>query len=182
MQITPFSIAGPVLIQPKVIGDARGWFVEAFKDAWFRENVTDITFIQDNHSFSATVGTVRGLHGQRAPMAQGKLVRCVRGAIFDVVVDVREASPTFGQWAGATLTPEKAEQMWVPEGFLHGFCTLTPDTEVIYKVTAPYSPADEVGVAFDDPEIGIDWPVTRANATLSDKDNALPRLRFLAEA
>jgi len=182
MQITPFSIAGPVLIRPKIIGDARGWFIETFKDGWFRENVADLAFVQDNHSFSAAVGTIRGLHGQRAPTIQGKLVRCLRGAIFDVVVDARDGSPTFGQWAGATLTPEKAEQMWVPEGFLHGFCTLVPDTEVTYKVTAPYSPDDEIGVAFDDPDIGIDWPVKRADAVLSEKDRMLPRLRALTEA
>jgi len=182
MQITPFSIVGPVLIRPKIIGDARGWFIETFKDKWFRENVADAGFIQDNHSFSANMGTVRGLHGQRAPTAQGKLVRCVRGAVFDVAVDIRDGSVTFGQWVGATLTPENAEQMWVPEGFLHGFCTLVPDTEVVYKVTAPYSPENEVGVAFDDPDIGIDWPVTRHDAVLSDRDRVLPGLRALTEA
>lgn len=181
MQITPLSIAGPVLVHPRILGDSRGWFIETFRDSWFRENVADVAFVQDNHSFSAVMGTVRGLHGQRAPTAQGKLVRCVRGAIFDVVVDVRNGSPTFGHWAGARLTPEKAEQMWVPEGFLHGFCTLMPDTEVVYKVTAPYSAADEIGVAFDDPDIGVDWPIKRGDAVLSDKDKALPRLRALAE-
>ena len=182
MQIAPFSIAGPVLIRPKILGDARGWFIETFKDGWFREHVADVGFVQDNHSFSAAAGTIRGLHGQRAPAAQGKLVRCIRGAIFDVVVDIREGSATFGQWAGAKLTPEAAEQMWVPEGFLHGFCTLTPDTEVCYKVTAAYSPADEIGVAFDDPDIGIDWPVKRPDAVLSDKDRVLPHLRAFTEA
>ncbi len=182
MQISTFSIAGPVLIKPKVHGDARGIFIETFKDAWFRETVADVGFVQDNQSFSAQLGTVRGLHCQLAPAGQGKLVRCIRGAIFDVAVDVRPGSPTYAQWVGVTLVPDRAEQLWVPEGFLHGFCTLTTDTEVLYKVTAPYSPEHERGVAFDDPDIAVDWPVKRADAILSDKDRVLPRLRAVAEA
>ncbi len=182
MQIKTFAIPGPVLITPTRHGDGRGWFIEAFKADWFRTTVADVGFIQDNQSFSAQTGTVRGLHCQTGASAQGKLVRCLRGAIFDVAVDVRPGSATYGQWAAATLTPENAEQLWVPEGFLHGFCTLTPDTEVFYKVTAPYDPAAEFGVAFDDADIAIDWPVKRAEAVLSDKDRVLPPLRAVAEA
>jgi len=167
------------LITPKRHADARGYFMEAFKDAWFRENVADTGFVQDNQSLSAQVGTIRGLHYQEAPMAQGKLVRCLKGAIFDVAVDIRPGSGTFGQWIGETLTPENAQQLWVPEGFAHGFCTLEPDTEVFYKVTNPYSPTHDKGVAFDDPEIGIEWPIDILHAFLSDKDRVQPGLSSL---
>lgn len=174
-----FPIAGPALIQPRKIGDARGFFMEAFKDAWFREHIEDTTFVQDNQSLSAQVGTIRGLHYQKAPVAQGKLVRCLKGSIFDVAVDIRPGSATFGQWVGATLTAEGAEQLWVPEGFAHGFCTLEPDTEVFYKVTNPYSAEHDAGVAFDDPAIGIDWPIDLATAVLSAKDKVQPKLADL---
>lgn len=179
MQLKIFDIDGPVLILPKKLGDSRGYFMEAFKDNWFRENVADIGFVQDNQSLSAQAGTVRGLHYQEAPMGQGKLVRCLKGAIFDVAVDVRPGSATFGKWIGETLTAEGAEQLWVPEGFLHGFCTLRPDTEVFYKVTNPYSPAHDRGIAWNDPEIGVEWPVSADEAILSDKDKLLPPLRSL---
>ncbi len=179
MQLKIFDIDGPVLILPKKLGDSRGYFMEAFKDNWFRENVADIGFVQDNQSLSAQAGTVRGLHYQEAPMGQGKLVRCLKGAIFDVAVDVRPGSATFGKWIGETLTAEGAEQLWVPEGFLHGFCTLKPDTEVFYKVTNPYSPAHDRGIAWNDPEIGVEWPVSADEAILSDKDKLLPPLRSL---
>ena len=182
MQVTRYSIDGPALITPRKLGDSRGYFMEAFKDGWFRENVADVAFVQDNQSLSALAGTIRGLHYQTAPMGQGKLVRCLKGAIFDVAVDARPGSATFGQWVGVTLTPENAEQLWVPEGFLHGFCTLTPDTEVFYKVTNAYSPAHDRGVAFDDPDIAVDWPIDAAHAVLSDKDKALPPLSSLIEA
>jgi dTDP-4-dehydrorhamnose 3,5-epimerase len=179
MQLKTFDISGPVLILPKKLGDSRGYFMEAFKDAWFRENVSDIGFVQDNQSLSAQAGTVRGLHYQEAPMGQGKLVRCLKGAIFDVAVDVRPGSATFGKWIGETLTAEGAEQLWVPEGFLHGFCTIRPDTEVFYKVTNPYSPAHDRGIAWNDPDIGVEWPVSASDAVLSDKDKLLPPLRSL---
>lgn len=174
-----YNIQGPVLISPKKFGDNRGYFMEAFKDAWFRETVSDVTFVQDNQSLSAQVGTIRGLHYQKAPCGQGKLVRCLRGAIFDVAVDIRPESATFGQWVGETLTPDNALQLWIPEGFAHGFCTLEPDTEVLYKVTSPYSPTHDAGVAFDDPEIGIEWPIDLASAVLSDKDKVQPKLSSL---
>lgn len=179
MQISFYDIEGPVLIEPKRIGDARGYFMEAFKDNWFRENVADVGFVQDNQSLSAQTGTIRGLHYQSAPQGQGKIVRCLRGAIFDVVVDIRPDSPTFGRWISEILTPENALQLWVPEGFAHGLCTLEPDTEVFYKVTRPYSPAHDCGIAFDDPEIGIAWPVDVAQAILSDKDKVQPSLASL---
>lgn len=179
MQIKTYEVEGVVLITPKKFGDNRGYFMEAFKDAWFRENVSDVTFVQDNQSLSAQVGTIRGLHYQKAPCGQGKLVRCLRGAIFDVAVDIRPESSTFGQWVGETLTPDNALQLWIPEGFAHGFCTLEPDTEVFYKVTSPYSPTHDAGVAFDDPEIGIEWPIDLASAVLSDKDKVQPKLSSL---
>ncbi len=179
MEYRRLDINDVVLIKPKVIGDARGFFMEAFKDAWFRENIADVGFVQDNQSLSASAGTIRGLHYQTAPFGQGKLVRCLQGAIFDVAVDIRLDSPTFGRWVGETLTAEGAEQLWVPEGFAHGFCTLLPDTMVFYKVTNPYSKANDFGVAFDDPEIGIDWPIDIATAVLSDKDRVQPSLNSL---
>lgn len=179
MQIKTYDIDGPVLITPKKFGDSRGYFMEAFKDAWFRENVADTGFVQDNQSLSAQKGTIRGLHYQAPPMGQGKLVRCLKGAIFDVAVDVRPGSATFGRWVGETLTPENAGQLWVPEGFLHGFCTLEPDTEVLYKVTNPYSPEHDRGIAFDDSEIGIEWPIDLSTAILSDKDKVQPKLSSL---
>lgn len=174
-----YDIEGVALIQPKMIGDARGFFMEAFKAGWFVENVEDVTFVQDNQSLSREVGTIRGLHYQTEPYAQGKLVRCLKGSIFDVAVDIRQDSPTFGQWVGETLTAEKGEQLWVPVGFAHGFCTLEPDTEVFYKVTNPYSHPNDAGIAFDDPEIGIDWPIDIARAVLSDKDKKQPSLASL---
>ena len=179
MQFSTFSIAGPALITPKKFGDSRGYFMEAWKDAWFRENICDVGFVQDNQSLSAQIGTIRGLHYQTAPFGQGKLVRCLKGSIFDVAVDIRPGSDTFGQWAAATLTSEGGEQLWVPDGFAHGFCTLTPDCEVFYKVTNPYSQPNDRGLAFDDPEIGIEWPVDPSKAILSDKDKVQPKLASL---
>ncbi len=179
MQFKRFEVAGPALIQPRIIGDDRGFFMESFKDAWFRENIADVTFVQDNQSLSRQVATIRGLHYQTAPVAQGKLVRCLKGAIFDVAVDIRPDSPTFGRWIAETLTAEKGEQLWVPEGFAHGFCTLVPDTEVFYKVTNPYSREHDAGLAFDDPQIGIEWPFNAAEAVLSDKDKIQPPLSSL---
>lgn len=179
MQFERYLIKGPALIQPKMIGDDRGFFMEAFKVDWFRQNIEVVTFVQDNQSLSRQVGTIRGLHYQSAPFAQGKLVRCLKGSIFDVAVDIRPQSETFGQWVGATLTAEKGEQLWVPEGFAHGFCTLEPDTEVFYKVTNPYSRDHDKGIAFDDPEIGIDWPMDLSQAILSDKDKIQPSLASL---
>ncbi len=179
MQFKTLAIPGPVLIQPKMIGDERGFFMEAFKDGWFRENVADIAFVQDNQSLSRETGTIRGLHYQTEPFAQGKLVRCLKGAIFDVAVDIRPESPNFGKWIGETLTAARGEQLWVPVGFAHGFCTLEPDTEVFYKVTKPYSAPHDAGIAFDDLEIGVDWPIDSRRAILSAKDRHQPPLASL---
>ncbi|WP_298327847.1 dTDP-4-dehydrorhamnose 3,5-epimerase [Asticcacaulis sp.] len=179
MKFATFDVAGPAIITPTKIGDARGYFMETYKDAWFREHIADVTFVQDNQSMSAQVGTIRGLHYQKTPFGQGKLVRCLKGAIFDVAVDIRHDSHTFGQWVGVTLSAAGAEQLWVPEGFAHGFCTLEPDTEVFYKVTNTYSREHDAGLAFDDPEIGINWPIDLATAILSDKDKLQPQLHDL---
>lgn len=179
MQFQTYDLSGPALIIPNRIGDARGYFMEAFKDAWFREHIADVGFVQDNQSLSAQVGTIRGLHYQEEPVAQGKLVRCLKGSIYDVAVDIRPGSTTFGQWIGAELSAENAHQLWVPAGFAHGFCTLLPDTEVFYKVTNPYSREHDRGLAFDDPEIGIVWPIDIATAVLSDKDRVQPKLAAL---
>ncbi len=179
MQVETFAIAGPALITPKRHGDARGWFMEAFKLSWFHEHVEDVAFVQDNQSLSAERGTIRGLHYQSAPFGQGKLVRCLKGAIFDVAVDIRQGSDTFGQWVGAELSADNYQQLWVPDGFAHGFCTLTPDCEVFYKTTNPYAPAHDCGLAFDDPDIAIAWPIDLSTAILSDKDRRQPSLAEL---
>jgi dTDP-4-dehydrorhamnose 3,5-epimerase len=182
MRFEKFAISGPALIMPSIIGDSRGFFMEVWKDSWFRETIENVTFVQDNQSLSRQAGTIRGLHYQSSPYGQGKLVRCLKGSIFDTAVDIRSGSETFGQWVGATLTAEKGEQLWVPDGFAHGFCTLEPDTSVLYKVTSPYSQSHDAGIAFDDPEIGIEWPIDISNAVLSDKDKAQPRLASLRRA
>lgn len=154
--------------------------MESFKDQWFRDNIADISFVQDNQSLSAQAGTIRGLHYQKDPFPQGKLVRCLKGSIFDVAVDIRSNSPTFGKWVGATLTADGAEQLWIPEGFAHGFCTLESNTEVFYKVTNPYSAPHDAGLAFNDPDIGIEWPIDLSMAVLSDKDQRQPGISTLA--
>jgi dTDP-4-dehydrorhamnose 3,5-epimerase len=164
------------LITPPLHGDARGWLMETWRESLWREFGVPGPFVQDNQSFSAAAGTLRGLHCQVAPAVQGKLVRVLRGAIWDVAVDVRHGSPTFGRHVAAVLSAANWAQLWVPAGFLHGFCTVEPETEVIYKVTAPYDRAAERGVAWDDPALGIPWPVDQAAALLSDKDRVLPRL------
>ena len=171
-----------VKILPARIGDHRGYFSEIFKDDWFRGNIADVTFVQDNQSLSTAKGTVRGLHFQLDPFAQGKLVRCISGAIFDVAVDIRVGSPTYGRWVGAVLAAKDGAQLWIPVGFAHGFATLEPDTVIHYKVTAPYSATHDRGLRWDDPDIGIDWPVALEDASLSDKDRAQPRLAQLSPA
>jgi len=169
-------LEGVIEIVPKRFGDSRGWFAETWRDGWLEAAGIDIRFVQDNASFSAARGTVRGLHFQLEPAAQAKLVRVVRGSIFDVAVDVRKGSPNFGQWAGSTLSAEAGNCMFVPGGFAHGFMTVEDNTEVAYKVSAPYDPALERSVRFDDPAIGIDWPAVGVASTLSPKDEAAPLL------
>ncbi len=177
MEVSKLKIEDVVLITPRRFGDDRGYFSETFKDEWFRNNVEDVTFVQDNQSLSVTSGTLRGLHYQLEPFAQGKLVRCIAGSIFDVAVDIRHGSETYGQWVGATLTADVGEQLWIPAGFAHGFCTLEADTAVVYKVTASYSKDHDRGIRFDDPAIGIEWPLSAGAAVLSEKDKVQPLLK-----
>lgn len=170
---------GLTLITPARFGDDRGWFSETWSKSRMDEAGLTHDFVQDNHSLSGAAGTLRGLHYQAPPFAQAKLVRCVRGAIWDVAVDIRPGSPTFGQWAGARLDPETGAQLLVPRGYLHGFLTLTPDAEVQYKVDAPYSKAHDGAVAWNDPDLAVDWPLVDAGVSapvLSEKDAAAPRL------
>ena len=181
MQVQRLDIPEVVLLTPRRFGDERGWFSEVYNRRAVDAALGPVRFVQDNHSLSRPKGTVRGLHFQRPPTAQGKLVRVVKGAIFDVALDLRRGSPTFGRHVSATLSAENGAQLYVPEGFAHGFCTLEPDTEVLYKVTAFYSAADDGGLLWSDPALGIAWPVTASEAVLSAKDGALPRLAELPD-
>jgi dTDP-4-dehydrorhamnose 3,5-epimerase len=172
LKFLPTDIDGVLLVEPDVFRDPRGFFLETFHARKYREGGIAADFVQDNHSRSGR-GTLRGLHTQlRRP--QGKLVRAVRGEIFDVAVDLRPGSKTFGRWTGATLSEENFRQIWVPPGFAHGFCVLSEMAEVEYKCTDFYDKGDEIGILWNDPAIGIDWPVEEP--LLSAKDAALPRL------
>ncbi len=179
MNVEPLAIADVVLVRPRRFGDARGYFVETFNARAFHEHVAPVDFVQDNEALSAAVGTLRGLHFQRHPTAQGKLVRALKGAILDVAVDIRVGSPTFGRHVSARLDAAEGAQLWVPPGFAHGYCTVEPDTIVAYKVTNFYSPADDGGILWSDPALGIDWPLGPNGAVLSDKDTKLPCLADL---
>jgi dTDP-4-dehydrorhamnose 3,5-epimerase len=170
------------IVTPKKHGDARGFFSEVYKQSDWEAAGLDYRFVQDNHSYSAPVGTLRGLHFQTPPFAQDKLVRVIRGRILDIAVDIRRSSPTFGRHVAVELSAENWRQLFIPVGFAHGFVTLEPDTEVLYKVTALYSPADDRGLAYDDLDLGIDWPAPPGGLILSDKDKRWPRLRDLADA
>ena len=176
MKVERLGLGDVLLLTPPRYGDNRGYFSETWNAARAAEAGIEGTFIQDNHSMSAAVGTIRGLHLQIAPSPQGKLVRVVRGAIWDVAVDVRHGSATFGRHVAAELSAENWQQLWIPPGFLHGFCTLLPDTEVIYKVTGPYDRAAERGVIWNDPDLALPWPVPPSGPVLSEKDTVLPRL------
>ena len=173
--ITRFDIEGPLLLEPRRFGDARGFFSEVWKEAWLKELGVATRFVQDNPSLSRAIGTVRGLHFQLPPSAQGKLVRCVAGAIFDVAVDLRRGSPSYGRFITAELSAKNWRQLWIPRGFAHGLCTLTEDAEVLYKVDAPYDGAADSVIRWDDPAIGIEWPLA-GEASLSDKDRVAPPL------
>ena len=175
MQIEETSLPGVLIITPRRFGDARGFFSESWNKALLADHGIDLEFVQDNHSLSEAVNTVRGLHFQSPPHAQDKLVRCGRGALMDVVVDIRVGSPTWGRWFGVVLSAENGRQMLVPKGFLHGFATRQPDTEIIYKCTDYYAPDCDGAVRFDDPAIGIDWGLSGA-PVLSDKDAGAPLL------
>jgi len=164
------------LIETRRFADARGWFSETWAEAKYAEMGIDVRFVQDNQSYSVQAGTIRGIHFQTAPHAQAKLVRCVRGAIVDYAVDLRKGSPTWGQVAFAELSSGNGRQLFVPVGYGHAFVTLQPDTEVAYKVSDIYAADCDGGVAWDCPDIGIDWPLPPTGPVLSDKDTALPRL------
>ena len=166
VETTPLE--GLLILTPRRFGDARGFFSESWNAQTMADAGIDLAFVQDNHSLSARKGTLRGLHFQTPPMAQGKLVRCGRGALFDVAVDIRSGSATFGQWFGVELSAENGRQLLVPVGFAHGFVTLSDDTEICYKCTAPYAPECDAGIAWNDPAIGVEWGVV--DPVLSDKD------------
>jgi dTDP-4-dehydrorhamnose 3,5-epimerase len=176
VEVKELELAGVYEITPQRFGDDRGFFSETYSAPGLVAAGIDLIFVQDNHSLSRAVGVLRGLHYQLPPFAQDKLVRVVHGAIFDVAVDIRKNSPTFGRWLGLEVSAEKWNQILVPRGFAHGFVTLVPDTEVVYKVTERYAPEYDRSIRFDDPAIGIDWPVPAAGITLSDKDRGAPLL------
>ena len=176
MEVRSLGLDGVFEITPRKFGDDRGFFSEAYKVKALAETGIDLNFVQDNHSYSAAKGVVRGLHYQLSPFAQDKLVRVIRGAILDVAVDIRKKSPTFGKWVSLEVSAEKWNQILVPKGFAHGFITLTEDTEVIYKVTDYYAPEHDRSIRFDDPAIGIDWPMPASGVQLSEKDEKAPLL------
>ena len=178
MIIEKTALDGVLILTPARFGDDRGWFSETWNAPRLAAAGVDVGFVQDNHSMSAAVGTLRGLHYQRPPHAQDKLVRCTHGLIFDVAVDFRAGSPTFGRWFGIELSPENARQLLVPKGFLHGFVTRAPDTEVQYKCSDVYAPDCDGGIRWDDPAIGIDWGVVAP--VLSAKDAVAPLLAEVA--
>lgn len=168
MKVSEMAIPGPLVIEPQVFGDTRGFFMEAWNAMAFSEAGLDFAFVQDNHSRSQK-GVLRGLHFQN-PKPQGKLVRVTRGAVYDVVVDLRRASPYFGRWIGVELSEHNRKMLWVPEGFAHGFLTLEDNTDFLYKCTSPYAPQSEYTLAWNDPEVGIDWPINCLDLIVSDKD------------
>ncbi|WP_416898388.1 MAG: dTDP-4-dehydrorhamnose 3,5-epimerase [Minwuia sp.] len=177
MQIEETAIPDVKTVRPARHGDARGFFSEVWNARAFAAAGLDPAFVQDNHVLNGSAGMLRGLHLQVSPNPQGKLVRCCRGAIFDVAVDVRRGSPTYGQHVGVELSAENWTQLWVPEGFAHGYVTLTDGAEVIYKVTGFYDPDAERGIRYDDPDLAIDWPVPPGGPVLSDKDRHWPGLK-----
>lgn len=179
MEFRTFEIEGPLELVPGKIQDERGYFSETFRLGAFMERAGPAEFVQDNQSLSVREGTIRGIHFQTQPAAQGKLVRCLAGSLFDVAVDLRSDSPTYGEWISTILTPGNLNQLWIPVGFGHGFCSLEPNSVISYRVTDYYSPADDKGVAWDDPEIGVDWPDVADPDTLSAKDRVQPGLAEL---
>jgi len=179
LDVRPTDIPDVRIVTPRRFVDHRGSFSETYNRQRFLDAGIDVEFVQDNHSLSREVGTVRGLHFQIGPFAQAKLVSVLRGRILDIVVDLRKSSPTYGRHVPLELAAETGQQLFVPVGFAHGFCTLEPDTEVAYKVSAYYSPEHDRGLAWDDPDLGIAWPVRPESAILSDKDRVHPRLADL---
>ena len=178
MKIEPTALLDVLILTPDRFGDDRGWFCETFNAARLRDQGIDIPWVQDNHAMSSQVGTLRGLHYQRPPFAQDKLVRCSRGAILDVAVDFRVGSPLYGRWVGVELTPQNGRQLLVPKGFLHGYVTLLPETEVQYKCSDIYAPDHDGGVRWNDPQISVDWG--SVTPILSGKDAVAPWLKDVA--
>ena len=174
MEFIKTDIDGLILIKPKVYNDSRGFFLESYSAPLFASAGIDCVFVQDNHSKSVAKGVLRGLHFQTPPFEQSKLVRVVRGAVFDVAVDLRRGSPTYKQWRSFELSERNFNMLFIPKGFAHGFCTLEENSEIQYKVDNPYSPTHDSGIIWNDPDIGVDWPVSEP--VLSEKDKALPRL------
>ena len=175
MQVTKTALDGVLILEPKVFGDARGWFMETWSARKFEAAGLNFNFVQDNQSYSAQCGTLRGLHYQTAPFAQAKLVRCTRGKLLDVAVDIREGSETFAKWVAVELTAENKKQLLIPRGFAHGFLTLTDDVEIQYKADNFYAPMCDGNIRWDDPEIKIAWPFTPR--ILADKDAQAPTLK-----
>ncbi|MEK4512992.1 dTDP-4-dehydrorhamnose 3,5-epimerase [Paenibacillus sp. FSL K6-2524] len=175
MKVTPLKLQGAALVEPIVHGDSRGYFMESYNGAILQQHRISNDFIQDNQSLSAEPGVLRGLHYQLNPKAQTKLIRVLSGAIYDVIVDIRRKSPTFGHWVGVILSEHNHRQLLVPKGFAHGFCTLVPNTQVFYKVDEYYSPENDRGILWNDPALGIDWPIS--SPILSDKDQRHPLLK-----
>ncbi|MGE6113304.1 dTDP-4-dehydrorhamnose 3,5-epimerase [Aeromonas salmonicida] len=175
MKVITTAIPDVLIFEPKVFGDARGFFFESFNQKLFEETVGyPVSFMQDNHSKSSK-GVLRGLHYQQPPYAQGKLVRCIAGEVFDVAVDIRRNSPTFGQWVGVNLSAENQRQLWIPEGFAHGFLTLQDKTEILYKATDYYAPNSEGGILWNDGSLAIEWPDVEVEIILSEKDMSADR-------
>jgi len=179
MKITETKLPGVLILEPRRFGDDRGYFSEVYNRATMAQHGVEVEFVQDNHSLSRDVGTVRGLHYQSPPHAQDKLVRCGAGMVWDVAVDVRKGSPTYGEWIGVELSAANGLQLLIPKGFLHGFSTKAPNSELLYKCSDVYAPDCDGSVYFDDPDLGIDWGVSTADAILSDKDrNAVKFAEF----
>ena len=179
MEFRTFDIEGPFELTASKFEDERGYFSETFRLGPFIERAGPVEFVQDNQSLSVRLGTIRGIHFQTCPHAQGKLVRCTTGSVLDIAVDLRHDSPTYGQWIGVELTAAKINALWIPVGFGHAFCTLEPNSVITYRVTDYYSAADDKGVAWDDADIGIDWPAAADPDTLSAKDREQPALAAL---
>lgn len=179
MKFSKLELAGPLHVVPRRVEDGRGYFAETYREDLFCAQTGPVRFVQENQSLSVEAGTIRGLHFQLDPFAQSKLVRCVSGSLYDVVVDIRLGSPTFGKFAAITISSAAGNQLWIPAGFAHGFCSLEPDTIISYKVTAYYSPTHDRGLAWDDPDLAIAWPDIANPETLSGKDRLQPQLTAL---
>ena len=174
MNFIKTELEGVYIVEPKVFGDSRGWFMESYSERVFKEQGLNYNFVQDNHSFSATKGTLRGIHFQKGESAQAKLVRCSKGAVTDVAVDLRKGSPTYKKWVAVELSAENKRQLLIPRGFGHGFVTLTDDVEILYKADNYYNPANDRSILWCDEEIGVNWGVE--NPIISEKDSKAPKL------